>query len=39
MAVSAQFELNNLGRSPEELLPPPPAEEKKPQVASARPKK
>jgi hypothetical protein len=39
MAVSARFELNNLGRSPEELLPPPPAEEKKPQVASARPKK
>ena len=39
MAVSAQFELNNLGRSPEELLPPPPAEEKKPRVASARPKK
>jgi outer membrane protein assembly factor BamD (BamD/ComL family) len=39
MAISAQFELNNLGRSPEELLPPPPAEEKKPRVASARPKK
>jgi TolA-binding protein len=39
MAVSAQFELNNLGKSPEELLPPQPAEEKKPAVASARPKK
>jgi len=39
MAVSAQFELNNLGKSPEELLPPPPPETKKPQVASARPKK
>ncbi len=38
MAVSARFELNNLGRSPEDLLPPP-TEEKKPQVASARPKK
>ena len=38
MAVSAQFELNNLGKSPEDLLPPQPAEQK-PTVASARPKK
>jgi TolA-binding protein len=36
MASSAQFELNNLGKSPEELLPPQPTEEKKPAVASAR---
>ena len=39
MAVSAQFELNNLGKSPEDLLPPEPVEEKKATVASARPKK
>lgn len=39
MAISAQFELSNLGKSPDELLPPPPAEETKPRVASARPKK
>jgi len=43
MAVSAQFEMNNLGKSPEELLPPEPVETqpagKKATVASARPKK
>jgi outer membrane protein assembly factor BamD (BamD/ComL family) len=38
MAPSAQFELSNLGKSPEELLPPqPPA--KPTTIASARPRK
>lgn len=37
MAVSAQFELNNLGKSPEELLPPQPSEQTS-TVATARPK-
>jgi TolA-binding protein len=39
MAVSAQFELKNLGKTPEELLPPQPATETQKTVASARPKK